>query len=199
MLIAIAGGSGSGKSHLSHQIADYLSDRCKLTVQPISMDNYYRNIHQEPFENYDHPDAFNIDQLCHDLDMVEQARRLPLREYSYVSKETDIIGMAENIDVVLLEGLYTFYFDPVRERSQMNLYIDTDETTRIERRLRRDREERSISEEENQAMLKDFVLDMHDRHVSRQKALADVVLTDSHLDHLLPSLKDRLSHLKARC
>merc|ERR1719348_2225323 len=45
-------------------------------------------------------------------------------------------------DVVLVEGILTFYFPGIRDAFHMRLFVDTDADTRLARRVLRDIEER---------------------------------------------------------
>ena len=72
MIIGIAGGTGSGKTTLAQHIADAFGDRVTI----IAHDSYYRAQHDKTKEersrqNYDHPDAFETDLLCHHLDLYQ--------------------------------------------------------------------------------------------------------------------------------
>jgi len=67
MIIAIAGGTGSGKTTVSKAMKESYILRFNINAAVVSMDNYYKNRNNETFTNYDHPDAFDIDLLYHDL------------------------------------------------------------------------------------------------------------------------------------
>ncbi|MBL1243826.1 MAG: hypothetical protein COA39_005440 [Sulfurimonas sp.] len=63
MILAIAGGTGSGKTTVSHALKKNYSKRFNITIEVISMDNYYKNAKKKNFDNYDHPQAFDMDLL----------------------------------------------------------------------------------------------------------------------------------------
>ena len=67
-IVAIAGGSASGKSTIVKIIAESFKD--DLIV--VGHDNYYRahddiDFEQRKLLNYDHPQAFDTDLFCEDL------------------------------------------------------------------------------------------------------------------------------------
>ncbi len=188
MIITVAGGSGSGKSYLSTKMAKYLSEHHGLKTHALSMDGYYKNSHIEAFDNYDHPDAFNIPLLSQDLRLLKNTGNMPLRKYDYTSKQTTLSGTIECLDVLILEGLYSFYFQTIRTLSELTIFIDTDERKRISRRIKRDQKERAISPETNAKMLKDFVLKMHEKYIIQQKEKADIITPDSELIHIINTL-----------
>jgi len=193
MIISISGGSGSGKSFLAAKLSDYIQSTYAKRCSIISLDSYYKNSNIDFFENYDHPDAFNLNLLLEDLQTFTLNNIVIQREYCYVSKESKLVDKIEDVDIVLLEGIYTFYFKEIEKRSKFKLYIDVDEETRVRRRLTRDLEERSISYEENHKMLNDFVLDMHNRYITTQKDIADLVAPTSELRDIEKHLKSLFS------
>lgn len=175
MIISVAGGTGSGKTTISKQIASKLRDCHDLNVVIISMDNYYKNIHEEFFENYDHPLAFNEKILFDDLQNFINNKTIPIRSYCYQTKQTDIISTNKAVDILILEGLYAFYNPKIRLLCEHKLYLDLEESVRLERRVNRDKIERGISAEENLKMINDFVKKMHKEFVSTQIEFADKV------------------------
>jgi len=176
-VIALAGGTGSGKTTIARDIAVQCELFFGLKACVVSMDNYYKNSNIDKFDNYDHPDAFNALLLSEDLNLFLSQKSVPLRRYSYSSKESDTVAVMRDIDLVILEGLYALHFPEIRQISCTNLYLDIDEETRIERRLKRDLCERNISEEENIRMIDNFVKKMHTQYVSKQKKFANIHIT----------------------
>ena len=179
MIIAIAGGTGSGKSTLAQQVATYFKTSYNLNVASISMDNYYKNIHETPFDNYDHPDAFDLQTLYSDLQNFQKNREVSIRSYDYNTKEKKIIGVIKDVDILIIEGLYAFYHQTSQPFSHYKVYLDVDQDKRVQRRLKRDLHERNISHEENLEMFDDFVHEMHERYVSKQSETADFVVVET--------------------
>ena len=179
MIIAIAGGTGSGKTTLSKKIQELYKQHCNINVSIVSMDNYYKNKHTHLFENYDHPNAFDIDLLYDDLSAFLSTGQVIKRSYDYVSKESYILEIEKDIQYVILEGLYPFYMKKIRDICSIKIYLDVDEKLRIQRRLLRDLEERNISIKENMKMINGFVKEMHKEYVVEQKELADQVFIGS--------------------
>ena len=68
LIIGIAGGTGSGKTTVVHQIMNELPH---TEVGIIAQDSYYKDFSALPFDerakiNFDHPDAFDT-KLLHEL------------------------------------------------------------------------------------------------------------------------------------
>lgn len=179
MIIAIAGGTGSGKTTTAKKLKELYTKESDINVTIISMDNYYKNKHTEAFDNYDHPNAFDINLLYDDLLSYLSTNEIVQRSYDYVLKERSVLRREKNIQLVILEGLYPFYVKEIRDICTLKLYLDVDEALRIKRRVLRDLEERNISIEENMKMINDFVNEMYKEHVIKQREVADKVYSNS--------------------
>jgi len=179
MIVAIAGGTGSGKTTVSKAMKVSYSQRFNINVAVVSMDNYYKNEHLVKFDNYDHPNAFDIDLLHDDLYAFLSTGKIVKRSYDYVTKECSVISTQSDVKVLILEGLYPFYEKKIRDICSLKLYLDVNEAVRIERRISRDLKERNISESENMKMIDGFVKQMHEKYVVKQKEMADKLYMDS--------------------
>ncbi len=173
MILAIAGGTGSGKTTVSYAMKENYSKRFNIDIEVISMDNYYKNENYENFDNYDHPEAFNMDLLYSDLDYYLSTGSIVKRLYDYTSKECRILQTQSNVKLLILEGLYPFYDEKIRDICGIKLYLDVNEDIRHKRRIMRDLKERNITQEENQDMIDSFVRKMHIKYVVQQKTTAD--------------------------
>jgi uridine kinase len=192
MIIAIAGGTGSGKTTVAKKIKELYTQESNINVTIISMDNYYKNKHTQVFDNYDHPNAFDIDLLYADLLTYLSTGKIVQRSYDYVLKERSVLAIEKNIHLIILEGLYSFYVKKIRDVCTLTLYLDVDEALRIKRRISRDLEERNISMEENMKMIHGFVNEMYKEHVLKQREMADKVYTNSE-DAYLRFLSQRIN------
>jgi len=177
MILAIAGGTGAGKTTVSNALKESYSKRFNISIEVISMDNYYKNAKNESFDNYDHPQAFDMNLLYKDLNNYLSTGSIVKRTYDFFSKENSVLQTQLDVKLVILEGLYPFYNDKIREICGIKLYLDVDEGIRYIRRIKRDLKERSITAEENQIMIDTFVKKMHTKYVTQQKSMADKVFT----------------------
>jgi len=177
MIIAIAGGSGSGKTTVAKQIQSSYAHDGNIVV--ISMDNYYKNILLESFDNYDHPEAFDMEILYSDLMGFLLTKSMPIRSYDFVSKKSHISHTKANISLLILEGLYPFYIKKIRDLCSLKIYLDIEESIRIQRRISRDVTQRNIPIKENLKMINEFVKKMHQKYVTKQKKMANHVYTKS--------------------
>ena len=83
-IIALTGGSGSGKSTILNEIRDYFGD----DVTVLSLDDYYRPITEIPVDekgetNFDLPDAIKYDDLVRDIQALQRGEMVEIETYTF--------------------------------------------------------------------------------------------------------------------
>ena len=179
LVIGVAGGSGSGKSTVSRNVAQALPNH---SVAFIDMDAYYLNYAHLPFEerrkiNWDHPDAFDWDLLFGQLSQLASGRSIEKPVYDFVahsrSEKTVVVPPAE---VVVVDGILLFVDRRIRELCDVKVFVDADADTRLIRRLKRDMVKRGRPLEEILAQYVSTVQPMHLEFVEPSKRYADVIV-----------------------
>lgn len=122
-------------------------DHAKRQVVSISMDSFYRPLTPEEKMkaergqyNFDHPDAIDEERMYKTLTDILAGKKVDISTYDFV---TNSLSEDQKItifpaDVILFEGILTFYFPNVRDLFHMKLFVDTDSDTRLARRVPRD-------------------------------------------------------------
>jgi len=179
-IIAIAGGSGSGKSVLSEQILNLLGQQnCNL----ISQDSYYRD-HSEDFDvdggavNFDHPDAIEFSLLAEHLSRLKKGESIVVPNYDFVSHGRLAGGeLIEPSKVILLDGTLLLSMDVIREHLDASVFIEVPEQVRLARRMQRDIEQRGRNEEGVLAQWSTQVQPMHIQFVEDSATKAAMVIS----------------------
>lgn len=178
VLVAIAGGSASGKSTIVDTIDSYFGD--DLVV--IGHDNYYKPHDDLPFEeraklNYDRPDAFDNDLFYEDILKISAGKTISMPTYDYTvhtrSKETITV---EPRKIILVEGILVLYDKRLRDLYDTKVFIDADSDVRLQRRILRDTIERKRSLE---SVLNQYIYQvkpMHEKYVEPTKQFADIII-----------------------
>lgn len=178
VLVAIAGGSASGKSTIVDTIDSYFGD--DLVV--IGHDNYYKSHDDIPFEeraklNYDRPDAFDNDLFYEDILKISSGKTISMPTYDYTvhtrSKETIKV---EPRKIILVEGILVLYDKRLRDIYDTKVFIDADSDVRLQRRILRDTIERKRSLE---SVLNQYIYQvkpMHEKYVEPTKQYADIII-----------------------
>ncbi len=203
VIIAIAGGTASGKTSVSEMLAEHFDDKNTVTI--IRTDDYYRDQSHMPFQerlktNYDHPNAFDNDLLIGHIDQLIAGESIEKPTYDFVnhtrSSITEIINPS---DVLVLEGLFVLENDDIRERSDIKVYIDTDADVRFIRRLKRDVRDRGRTLESVCDQYLNTVRVMHEAFVEPSKKKADIIIPEgSHntvaMDLLITKIESVIQH-----
>nr|WP_308149340.1 uridine kinase [Spiroplasma sp. AdecLV25b] len=146
------------------------------------MDNYYHDLSKLTLEerkrtNFDHPDAFDMELLIHDLEQLLLGNAIEEPIYDFTintrSKGTKVIGPG---DVVILDGIFALENAILRKLSTIKIFVDTDSDTRLLRRIKRDVSFRNRSLD---SVLQQYALTvkpMHDAFVEPTKRYADIII-----------------------
>ncbi|MFL5488913.1 MAG: uridine kinase [Gemmatimonadaceae bacterium] len=179
LIIGIAGGSGSGKSTVARNVAELLTTS---SVAFIDMDAYYKNFPTLSLDdrrqlNWDHPDAFDYDLLCAQLESLSRRQPIEKPEYDFVSHlrrlEPTRVAPA---DVVVIDGILLFVDERVRDLCDVKVFVDADADIRLIRRIERDTQERGRPLEEIIEQYLSTVQPMHLEFVEPSKRYADVIV-----------------------
>jgi len=178
-LILIAGGSSSGKTTISKAISESLNG---LTVSLISMDEYYKDVSNLSASdidsyNFDHPDAIDFKSLERDICKAIANNEISIPSYDFISHKSipDSITVPKS-DVILLEGIFALYYEPLINRADLKLFVDAEADIRLARRILRDLNERG---DNTKAVLNKYmnnVKKMHDSFIEPTKKKADIII-----------------------
>jgi len=155
-LIGVAGGTASGKSTVCEKIMESLRqidlENVERQVVHISQDSFYRELKgadraraSKGLYNWDHPDAFDNALMERCLRDIIGGRPTKIPMYDYKSNcrvpNTFTTIHPQQVDVVLFEGILTFYSPEIRSMFNMKLFIDTDADSRLSKRVLKDVDE----------------------------------------------------------
>ncbi|MCI7238719.1 MAG: uridine kinase [Anaerococcus sp.] len=177
-IVAIAGGSASGKSSIVREISEWFKD--DLVV--IGHDNYYKAHDDIDFDqrkklNYDYPGAFDNDLFYKDLVKLLDGREIDMPTYDYNlhtrAKETIRVSPKK---IILIEGILVLYDERIRSITDTKVFVDADSDVRLQRRILRDTKERGRSLESVLAQYISQVKPMHETYIEPSKKYADIII-----------------------
>lgn len=175
-IIAIAGGTGSGKTTL----ADDLAKELHATI--ISTDNYYKdrsNIEKNLRDdlNYDHPDSIEWTLLEKHIKALSNGRSISMPQYEFGThiRKKEKITLTPR-DYIIVEGILALHDKKFNRLYDYKVFVDMPEAIRLTRRLDRDIRERHATEELTMRMWNSNVKPMHDKYVEPSKYYADIIV-----------------------
>jgi uridine kinase len=181
LFIAIAGGSGSGKTTIARSVVD-LVGRDKVIY--LQQDAYYRDQSDLSFEerlkiNYDHPDALELDLLTEHLDALRDGQTIerPVYDFETHTRTAETYSLVPE-PAVVVEGILVLADPELRKRFDVRVYIDTEADIRLIRRLQRDIVERGRSLESVLDQYQRTVRPMHYQFVEPSKRYADIIIPE---------------------
>jgi uridine kinase len=144
-LVGIVGGSGSGKTSFLRDLVTRMPNR---TYSVVSQDNYYRALHEQERDtngqpNFDLPTAFHREHLHGDLCALLRGEAVTRTEYTFNHRQKQGgTVIVEPAAVLLIEGLFLYHDEEIRDLFNLRVFIDAPEGVCKERRMRRDAHER---------------------------------------------------------
>lgn len=176
-IIGIAGGSGSGKTTFAEQLCGKLGPGLSRV---LLQDNYYidqsSRFKEDGDINFDHPLAIDFPLLSKHLIELKRGSsvRVPIYDFATHKRKTEVIDFAP-VPFVVVDGILLFHSDELFAEFDFTVFIDTQESIRFDRRLKRDIEERGRKEEGVRKQFAMHVKPMHDLFVQPSKVKASRV------------------------
>lgn len=177
-ILALIGGSGSGKSTILDGLRGHFQNRASV----LSLDDYYRPKSELPMDengetNFDLPSVIDDVALVRDIDRLKLGESISLETYTYnrdvMQSEKIVIEQAEWL---VVEGLFVMAYPAMKERVDMVGFIDAPVEVRLIRRIQRDGTERGYSEEEVRYQWNNHVRPADIEFIEPWRNRADVVI-----------------------
>ena len=179
LIIGIAGGTGSGKTTVVHQIMNELP---ATEVGVISQDSYYKETNNLSYEertkiNFDHPRAIDFELLISHLKELKAGNVIDQPIYSFVThNRTDDTISTHPRKVMIVEGILIFTNPEIRDLFDIKIFVHADSDERLIRRIKRDIAERGRDMDEVLNRYQTTLKPMHDQFIEPTKAFADIII-----------------------
>jgi len=179
LIIGIAGGTGSGKTTVVHQIMNELPE---TEVGIISQDSYYKETHNLSYDertkiNFDHPRAIDFELLVAHLKELKANNVIQQPVYSFVThNRTDDTIVTHPRKVMLVEGILILANPELRDMFDIKIYVHADSDERLIRRMKRDIAERGRDMDEVINRYQNTLKPMHEQFIEPTKAFADIII-----------------------
>ncbi|MFC4477229.1 uridine kinase [Flavobacterium chungangensis] len=179
LIIGIAGGTGSGKTTVVHQIMNELPH---TEVGVISQDSYYKQTDNLSFDeraliNFDHPRAIDFELLVKHLKALKAGETIDQPVYSFIQhNRTDDTVSTHPRKVMIVEGILILTNPELRDMFDIKVFVHADSDERLIRRLKRDISERGRDIDEVLNRYQTTLKPMHEQFIEPSKAFADIII-----------------------
>lgn len=182
-LIGIAGGSASGKSRFLRQLSALLGSNATV----LSLDDFYKPIKEQCTDqngvvNFDVPESISKAKFLESLETLQNGHSVTIEEYHFNNpdKTEKTYKELESRPIILIEGLFVFYFKEVFEQLDLKVFIHADNDVRFQRRMNRDTQERGITSEMVTYQWENHVIPCFEKFLAPFKNRVDVVVNNNH-------------------
>lgn len=181
LVIAIAGGTGSGKTTVSEKVLERVGIE---RVTYLQHDSYYKDLSDLPplqraSINFDHPSSLETDLMVKHLRALKQWKTVEVPIYDFKTHtRTAETHTTKPHQVIIVEGILIFSEPKLRSLFDIRLFVDTDADIRFIRRLQRDITERGRTADSVIRQYLNTVRPMHREFVEPSKRYADVIIPE---------------------
>jgi uridine kinase len=177
-LIAIAGGSGAGKTWLAARLQEVLGKEALR----LSQDDFYKDLsHLSPgrraLVNFDHPRSLDWERLREVLAACLAGEEVEVPRYDFATHTRRAEpARYRPRRIILVEGLWLLQRVEIRRLFHLRIFVECPEIMRFDRRVQRDLAERGRTRHSVERSFYQRVRPMHERYVRPQARWADLVL-----------------------
>ena len=196
-IVAITGGSGSGKSTVLNGLKEHFGDRLSM----LSLDDYYRPKEVLPVDdngetNFDVPEAIDHPKLHADIQRLSKGEQVSFETYTYnKSLMQSEVAVIEPREWLVVEGLFVLCYPAVAELADVKAYIHASPNVRLERRKHRDMTVRGYTPDEVEYQWHNHVRPADVEHIEPCQATCDVVIDNDH--DWKAGLAELIEHMEA--
>ena len=181
-IVGITGGSASGKTTFLNKL---LASFAPESICLISQDNYYKAREHQTKDlngvvNFDLPSCIDEEAYARDILKVSQGETVYRTEYTFnnpnvVPRQLEF----RPAPIVVVEGIFVFYFEAVARLLDLKVYIDAKEYVKLQRRIVRDRIERGYDLDDVLYRYTNHVAPTYEKYIKPYKNDADIIIPNN--------------------
>ena len=183
VIIAVAGGSSSGKTTVVNKIiSNFLTEK----VEVIRHDDYYKDQSDMTLEerrkiNYDHPLSLDNDLFYSQVLDLLKGKPIDKPTYDFVElNRTNITEKVYPAEIIILEGILVLEDERIRNLADIKIFVEADDDVRLIRRIKRDTTERGRTLDNVLSQYLNTVKPMHHAFVKPTKRYADIIIPNDY-------------------
>ena len=194
-VIAITGGTGSGKTTLVQSIVSKIS---KKDILFLSSDSYYKDNPKLSFLerekiNYDEPKAIDFNLLKRHINDLKLGKSIKVPKYcfkTHLRKKDYVLESPKK--TLLIEGILILSNSELRKEFNLKIFLECDRGLRLKRRVNRDVNQRGRNEKDVINLFSKRLDSMHNKYVIPVKKYCDMVINteeEVNYDELIKKIK----------
>lgn len=198
-IVGITGGSASGKTSFLKGILNAFTDE---QICLISQDNYYRNRAEIPVDdqgvhNFDLPETIDHHLYAQHIEKLGEGTMITQIEYTF-NNPAVVPRLLEfkPAPIIIVEGIFVFHFRELADQMDLKIFIDAKNSIKLERRVKRDAEERGYDLDDVMYRWKYHVKPTYKQFIKPYRAEADIVIPNN--QHYQKGLDVVISYLKTK-
>ena len=180
-VILIGGGSASGKTYVLRKVLEKIPND---KVAHISLDDYYKDFKELPFEerakiNFDHPKSFDWKLMNSQLKALKNGETIEKPIYDFtIHGRSDKTEIVDSKPLIIIEGIMALVNKDLRALGDLNVFISASRERRLVRRIDRDMKERGRSYESIIEQYFTTVLPMFEEIIAPSQYYADLIINN---------------------
>jgi len=198
-IVGITGGSASGKTSFLKGILNAFSED---QICLISQDNYYRSrdvipVDDQGIHNFDLPETIDHHLYAKHIAQLHNGETITQREYTF--NNPNIVPKMltfKPAPIIIVEGIFVFHFRELADQMDLKIFIDAKNSIKLERRVKRDAEERGYDLDDVMYRWKYHVKPTYKQFIKPYRAEADIVIPNN--VHYKKGLDVVISFLKSK-
>ena len=192
IIIAISGGSASGKTLLCKELTKNIIDR-GLSVSVMSEDNFYfglpDGIHPDEY-NFDCPDSIDFKSMMNAIIKLKSGvDSVEIPVYDFTIHKTTGTTLVKSSDVLIVEGILLFSEEELNKIMDLKIYVNASPEIRFARRIKRDITERGRDLDYVISTYLTFVKPSYEKYIAPTMYQSDIIVNNdsNNGDHNLSS------------
>jgi len=182
VIIGLAGGTGAGKSTIVRSLVERVGG-CVIDLESYTLGRGAASLEDRGLIGDDEPAAIDTALLVSHLEDLRRGEPIQRPVYSPESHARTGTAMVAPARLVLVEGLFTLWWESLRALLDLKVFVDAPADLRLMRRIRRDLADRGRTVEQVLYQYSGAARSAHERYVEPSRVHADdVVINDGPLE-----------------
>lgn len=170
------------------------------SIAVVSQDNYYLPRELQVADennriNFDLPTSINRQAFYQDMLHLVNGQCIEISEYTFNNAaRTPARIEVQPAPIIVMEGLFIFHYQEIKDAIDLRVYIDARDEIKLQRRIKRDKDERGYPEDTVLYQWNNHVMPSYREYLRPHRDEADIIITNNELyDRGLFVLVDHLN------